>query len=53
MTVGCVVWPYEIRVAGISYRVKHISEIQSDEIVCERQKDNPHDANAIAVHNVN
>ena len=46
------VWEYPIRVAGISFRVKHMSEIDSDNIEVEREPDNKHDKFAIKVSTV-
>ena len=44
------VWAYPIRVAGITFRVKDMSEIQSDNLWCEREPNNQHDPMAVAVH---
>lgn len=46
------VWPYPIRVAGTSFRMKDNSQLLSDEVWLERIKDNPHDANAVGVWSI-
>ncbi len=43
------IWEYPIPVVGISFNVKSNEEIPSDDIVCEREPENPKDPNAIAV----
>lgn len=46
------IWPYPIRVAGVSFRMKDNSELLSNEVWIERVKNNPHDANAVGVWSI-
>ena len=46
------VWPYPIRVAGISFRMTDNSQLLSDEIWVAREGGNEHDPNAVAVWSV-
>ena len=41
-------WPYPIRLAGISFYTKP-EDIISDDLMCERESNSPYDENAIVV----
>ncbi len=44
-----MIWEYPIRVAGISYRITHMDQITSDDIILEADLGNEFDPNAIRV----
>ena len=46
------VWPYAIRVSGVSFRMKDNQELLSDDVWVERIRNNAHDPKAIGVWNV-
>jgi hypothetical protein len=46
-------WEYPLSVRGITFRLKDNNDLISDEVIIERESNNPYDSMAIAVYNVN
>jgi len=44
------VWPYDLRVAGLTFKVKSMDEVDSDAIECRREPTNEFDSRAVAVY---
>jgi hypothetical protein len=47
------VWPYQIKVKGLSFHINNMGEMPSDELICRRELSNPFDRKAIAVYSMN
>jgi len=50
--LGQGIWEYPLRVTGVSFRLKSILDLLSDDVEVERERSNPIDANAVAVYSI-